>query len=116
MKSHKPKEPSKKTSTIDKKNVEYTVSNAFKHGDKFTKLSMFILGAGNLAHKEYAKGILFLLTEILFIVEMITKGISSILMLGTLGTKETGEVFNEATQIYEYVIGDNSMLILLYGV
>lgn len=119
MKNHKAEEPSKKTSTIAKKNVqnvEYTVSNAFKHGDKFTKLSMFILGAGNLAHKEYIKGILFLLTEIIFIVEMITTGISSILMLETLGTKETGEVFNEATQIYEYVIGDNSMLILLYGI
>ena len=66
MKNHKAEEPSKKTSTIAKKNVqnvEYTVSNAFKHGDKFTKLSMFILGAGNLAHKEYIKGILFLLTE-----------------------------------------------------
>lgn len=116
MKKQKPKEPSKKVSAIDRVNAEYTVSNAFKHGDKFTKLSMFILGAGNLAHKEYVKGILFLLTEILFIIEMITSGINSIYMLGSLGTKETGEAFNETTQVYEYVIGDNSMLILLYGV
>ncbi|HCW54330.1 MAG TPA: sugar ABC transporter permease [Clostridium sp.] len=77
---------------------------------------MFILGAGNLAHKEYTKGILFLLTEILFIVELITKGFNSIYMLGSLGEKETGEIFNESKQVYEYVIGDNSMLILLYGV
>ncbi|NME81672.1 sugar ABC transporter permease [Clostridium sp. SM-530-WT-3G] len=97
-------------------NAEYTVSNAFKYGDKFTKLSMFILGAGNLAHKEYTKGILFLLTEILFIVQLITKGFNSIYMLGSLGEKETGEIFNESKQVYEYIIGDNSMLILLYGV
>lgn len=116
MKKQKPKEPSKKISAADKLNAEYTVSNAFKHGDKFTKLSMFILGAGNLAHKEYVKGILFLLTEIFFIIEMLTKGLNSIYMLGSLGTKETGEVFNESKQVYEYVIGDNSMLILLYGV
>lgn len=116
MVKHEPKEPSKNISAIDKKNAEYTVSNAFKYGDKFTKLSMFILGAGNLAHKEYTKGILFLLTEILFIVELITKGFNSIYMLGSLGEKETGEIFNESKQVYEYVIGDNSMLILLYGV
>ncbi|WP_294376698.1 carbohydrate ABC transporter permease [uncultured Clostridium sp.] len=116
MKKQKPKEPSKKISATDKLNAEYTVSNAFKHGDKFTKLSMFILGAGNLAHKEYIKGILFLLTEILFIIQMLTTGLNSIYMLGSLGTKETGEVFNESKQVYEYVIGDNSMLILLYGV
>ena len=115
MNKQKPKEPSN-TSALDKINAEYTVSNAFKHGDKFTKLSMFILGAGNIAHKEYVKGILFLISEIIFIVEMITSGINSILMLGSLGTKETGEVFNEKTQVYEYIIGDNSMLILLYGV
>ncbi|MDO5518614.1 MAG: sugar ABC transporter permease, partial [Clostridium sp.] len=116
MNKQKSQEPSKKISAIDKVNAEYTVSNAFKNGDKLTKLSMFILGAGNLAHKEYVKGILFLLTEILFIFEMITTGLHSIYMLGSLGEKETGETFNEAKQIYEYVIGDNSMLILLYGV
>ncbi|WP_347564360.1 sugar ABC transporter permease [Clostridium sp. SM-530-WT-3G] len=116
MLKFEPKEPSKNTSAIDKMNAEYTVSNAFKYGDKFTKLSMFILGAGNLAHKEYTKGILFLLTEILFIVQLITKGFNSIYMLGSLGEKETGEIFNESKQVYEYIIGDNSMLILLYGV
>ena len=116
MEKLKPKEPSKKISATDKMNAEYTVSNAFKYGDKFTKLSMFILGAGNLAHKEYTKGILFLLTEISFLIYLITTGFNSIFMLGSLGEKETGEVFNESKQIYEYVIGDNSMLILLYGV
>ena len=37
MNKQKPKEPSN-TSALDKINAEYTVSNAFKHGDKFTKL------------------------------------------------------------------------------
>ncbi|WP_366463076.1 hypothetical protein [uncultured Clostridium sp.] len=53
---------------------EYTVKNAVKKGDTYTRLSIFILGAGNFARKEFAKGILFLLSEILFIFEMIASG------------------------------------------
>ena len=44
--------------------TEYTVRNAIKNGDLFTKLSMFILGAGNFARKEFIKGILFLFSEV----------------------------------------------------
>lgn len=96
--------------------TEYTVKNAVKNGDTFTKLSMIILGAGNFARKEFVKGILFLLCEVLFIFQMIASGCGALSMLTTLGTNATGEVFNEKTQVYEYVQGDNSMLILLYGV
>ena len=96
--------------------TEYTVMNGLKKGDIYTKLSAVILGMGNFARKEIGKGILFLLSEIAFIAIMIGFGILSLVMLPSLGTKETGEVFNEATQVYEYVQGDNSMLILLYGI
>ena len=106
---------SKIVKTIESKE-EYTVRNALKQGDLFTRLSVIILGMGNFARKEWMKGILFLASEILFIAVMIGFGIPSLAMLPSLGTKETGEVFNEATQVYEYVQGDNSMLILLYGV
>ena len=106
---------SKIVKTIESKE-EYTVRNALKQGDLFTRLSVIILGMGNFARKEWMKGILFLASEILFIAVMIGFGIPSLAILPSLGTKETGEVFNEATQVYEYVQGDNSMLILLYGV
>ena len=96
--------------------TEYTVINGLTKGDVFTKLSAVILGAGNFARKEFVKGILFLLTEVIFIALMVVFGAHSLAMLPSLGTKETGEVFNEASGIYEYVQGDNSMLILLYGV
>lgn len=96
--------------------TEYTVKNAIKNGDVYTKLSMFILGAGNFARKEFVKGTLFLLSELVFIFEMIASGCNALYMLKSLGTNVTGEVFNEKTQVYEYVQGDNSMLILLYGV
>jgi len=96
--------------------TEYTVHNAVTKGDIFTKLSMVILGAGNFARGEFVKGILFLLYEIVFIGIMIAKGFNALYMLTSLGTQATGEVFNEITQVYEYSMGDNSMLILLYGV
>ena len=96
--------------------TEYTVSNAVKRGDIFTKLSMIILGTGNFARKEIIKGILFLLSEISFLYVMFAKGFSCLYGLRNLGENVTGEVFNEQTQVYEYSMGDNSMLILLYGV
>ena len=37
-------------------------------------------------------------------------------MLPSLGWREQEKVFNEETFVYEYVPGDQSQLILLYGV
>jgi arabinogalactan oligomer/maltooligosaccharide transport system permease protein len=47
---------------------------------------------------------------------MLSFGVEAIQNLITLGTNAQQEVFNEKKQIYEYVVGDNSMLCLLYGV
>lgn len=105
-----------KKSKSDDFYTEYTVSNALTKGDIFTKLSMIILGLGNFARGEIIKGFLFLIYEIAFIGIMITKGFNALYMLISLGKNVTGEVFNEITQVYEYSMGDNSMLILLYGV
>lgn len=105
-----------KKSKVNDLYTEYTVQNAIKKGDIFTRLSMIILGAGNFARKEFIKGILFLLSEFTFIGIMVSEGFHALYMMISLGEKVTGEVFNEKTQVYEYAMGDNSMLILLYGV
>ena len=94
----------------------YTVTNAVKKGGAVTKLSMLIMGAGNIAHKQVIKGLLFLLIEVAFIAFLAMGGIHNISMLPSLGDAEQQEVWNEAKGIYEYVAGDNSLLILLYGV
>lgn len=47
---------------------------------------------------------------------MISGGFHCLAMLPSLGTNEQQEVWNETLQIYEYTQGDNSVLILLYGV
>ena len=47
---------------------------------------------------------------------MIMRGINCLAMLPGLGSRPQQEVWNEKLGIYEYVAGDNSLLILLYGI
>ena len=93
----------------------YTVKNAVIKGGFATKLSMLIMGFGNMMHKQFIKGFLFLVLEVGYVMFMIQSGISCLSMLPSLGDREQIEVYNEAKGIYEYVKGDDSLLILLFG-
>lgn len=106
----------KKKEKVYNKPSDATVAQCFKKGDVITKLSFFICGLGNLLNKQFARGIIFLGIEIGYIYYMVTFGIGAIGDFITLGTVEQSEVYNEATGMYEYLLGDNSMLCLLYGV
>ena len=88
----------------------------FKKGDLATKLSFFIMGSANLANKQWLKGILFLASQVLFLFWLITNGISALGMLATLGTKEQGLVMDDRLGIPVLQEGDNSMLLLLFGI
>lgn len=90
--------------------------NHFKNGDMFTRLSYVIMGAGSLFRKQFAKGLGYLFVEIAFIYFMLTSGGYYLGMLSTLGKNEQGRVWDEVNQIYRVVKGDNSMLLLLFGV
>lgn len=94
----------------------YTAVAAIKEGGTETKLSMLVMGLGNMLHKQAVKGVLFLAAEVLYLAFMISNGFHCLAMLPSLGSIEQEEVWNEALQIYEYTQGDNSVLILLYGV
>ncbi len=89
---------------------------ALTEGDIFTKLTALIMGLGNFARKQWLQGLLFLAAEIAFIGYMATFGVQSLVNFTTLGTQTQTKVFNEATQLFEYQAGDNSLLFLLYGV
>lgn len=86
----------------------------FKEGSIGTKLSHVFMGAGNIYHKQIAKGLIFFVIEVGFFVLMILSpkindtplGFQSIGNFFTLGT-EAGDIFNPT---------DNSMLMLLFGV
>lgn len=94
--------------------VKFTES--FRKGNIFTKLSILIPGLGNLVGKQIIKGIMYIAIEVAFVCFMIMKGINCLAMLSGLGSRPQQEVWNEKLGIYEYVAGDNSLLILLYGI
>ena len=109
----KPRMKKSKKTAFD---TPYTVQNAIQKGGMTTKLSMLVMGLGNLAHKQIAKGIIFLAIEVAYLWFMIAQGIHCIAMLPSLGWLEQEEVWNEAKGVYEYTAGHNSIIILLYGV
>lgn len=100
--------------TLNEKDI--TLKNAIVKGDVFTKLSTIFCGIGLIKHKQVIKGILVLLIEVAFIYYMANSGIQSLIDLPGLGSVEQGKVWNEAKGIFEYTAGDNSLLMLLYGV
>ena len=59
---------------------------------------------------------LFRSLELAYIYYMITNGLTSLANMVTLGTHEQGMAFDESQGIYVVQQGDNSMLMLLYGV
>lgn len=98
------------------KNKSNIVKKAFKNGDKFTKFSFFIMGISNLIHGQIVKGLFFLFAEVSFLIYMMETGIEAVWGLRTLGEVTQGWVFNEELGIDLLQDGDNSMLILLFGV
>lgn len=93
-----------------------SVSTAITKGDLQTKLSIPIMGFGIFAKGQRIKGAIVFLLEIAFLFFMATFGSTALAKLPSLGGASQEKVWNEAKQIYEYTAGDNSQLILLYGV
>ncbi|MFC5222477.1 carbohydrate ABC transporter permease [Bifidobacterium leontopitheci] len=92
----------------------YTVRAALSQGSLTTKLSALVFGLGNLAHKQIVKGLVLLAGEILFIWFMAADGAHNLAMLPSLGDNKGGKQLVDG--FWEYVPGDNSVVILLYGV
>ncbi len=91
---------------------------AFYDGSIPTRVSFFVMGFGQIARGQVLKGLIYMLTQAVFILFLIFAGGGYIghLFSGNLGNKLSGEQWNETLQIFEKIKGDNSFLILLYGV
>lgn len=94
----------------------YTCTKAIREGGLETKLSMVLMGLGNMVHGQIVKGLLYLAVEVAYIVFMVVNGAGFLAMLPSLGSVPQKEIWDEAQQIYVYTKGDQSILILLYGV
>ncbi len=84
--------------------------STYIHGDWKTKISYTVMGFGSMARGQWLRGILFFAFQTVFNWYMYAMGIGFVKKLVSLGTVETATI-NRKT-----VYGDNSFLILLYGV
>jgi len=91
------------------------LGSAFREGDGKTRLSFVLMGFGNLARGQVAKGVYYLLCEVAFVIYMVFVGARSLVGLVTLGTK-LQHIEAIPGQVPKVIRGDNSMLMLLYGV
>ncbi len=85
-------------------------------GDIPTKLSYLVMGLGCFCHGQIIKGLLYFISQILFILFLIYVGAPYLSKITTLGTVTQTRVWDEEEGIYRYMPGDNSMLILLFSV
>lgn len=92
------------------------VIGALKDGSWMVALSALICGWGCLVRKQFVKGALYLAGEIGIIVFMFRAGFHNLSKLITLGDVQQLEVWNEEKNLFEYVDGDRSLTILLYGI
>ncbi len=91
---------------------------ALKNGGPLVWASCLIMGLGNLAGGQIIKGLIFLAIEIGLVYLMVKPygGLYQIGMLPGLGDRPMQEIWNDDKGIYEYIMGDQSQLILLYGI
>ncbi len=96
----------------------YSVRKALKNGGPVVWLTCLVMGFGNIVCGQIIKGLLFFAIEVAIVVFMAipSGGFYWISMLPSLGWREQGKVWNEEKFVYEYVAGDQSQLILLYGI
>lgn len=94
-----------------------SVLEAFKKGGLDIKLSFIIMGMANLLNKQLTKGFLFLLSQILFVIAFVSQVIPALQGLISLGTQTQGVTEQEidGIKIQVSVDGDNSMLMLIFG-
>ena len=92
--------------------------SALQNGGPIVWLSCLIMGLGNIMAGQVIKGLIFLAVEagIIVFLALPTGGFHWIGLLPSLGDQVMGEVYNEKTGVYEYTMGDQSQLILLYGI
>ena len=95
---------------------KYSFFPAMRNGSPWVRLSALLWGLGCLVRRQFVKGFLFLAAEAAIILYMIRTGLYNLDKLMTLGTVAQQKIWNEAKSIFEYLDGDRSLNILLYGI
>lgn len=85
-------------------------------GNWKTRMSLLLMGFGCFMYNQILRGVLYLLLEIGFVLFMVFFGSTYLGKLGTLGTEVQGPIYNDMGVQIGTTDGDNSLIILLYGV
>lgn len=88
----------------------------FRYNDVWGRLSFIFFGMGSFGHKQIVNGILYIVSEIAYIVCFALFGVHHIGLLGTLGNRTQTTIPDPDNPMFEQVIlGHNSVLILIFG-
>lgn len=90
-------------------------AHQFRYNDTSGKVSFFVFGVSSFKHKQYVNGVLYIIFEVCYIVLLSLFGANSMFMLGTLGTVSPGPDPSCSDDFCDWVNGDNSIMILIYG-
>ncbi len=97
----------------------------FIHGNGVTKASYLLMGCGHLARGKWVRGLLYAACEVLFILYLVLFGgpylalfFENFLRGGPVGKNQTwvSDIWDDELGEYQVIPGDNSFLIVLYGV
>ena len=81
-----------------------------------TRLSFVVMGFGCLTRGQLFKGLYYLVLQLAYIFYMTGFGWNYLKYINTLGVSAKKQIWDAEAEIYRYVPGDNSMLILLFSV
>ena len=90
-------------------------AHQYKYNDKAGRLSFVAFGASSFSHNQYVNGVLYAIFEVAYIVLFFIKGIPSIGKLAHLGENMPGPDPDCDDMFCEWIDGDNSIMILIYG-
>lgn len=90
-------------------------AHEFKYNDWSGRMSFFIFGTSSFKHKQIVNGCLFIGFEVFYLLFFGLFGINAIGMLSSLGVTPSGSDPNCDDTFCEYIVGDNSVMVLVYG-
>ena len=116
----------KKTEEVVKRDLWKEVKDGFRKyfadfgtavnkGDWGTRASLIVMGAGFMARKQYAKGILITLVQIMYFIVFAIYSLPYLAKFGTLGTVKMEQTFDPITMQQTTNNYDNSFLILIHS-
>ena len=90
------------------KNKIKKLATFLRESGKETYASMAFMGVGQILNGQFGKGMLYMLTEIAFMLYFGFTGITDIIGFFTLGTNKA--------DAWAGIVGDNSVIMLLRGI